>query len=91
METLIISIGVLAIIGMIAFLIHLFMIAYNEDQKEQDERMLVLEKRLEEYKGEDKEEIKKINTALKNLDEGMNKNYLDIQKQLRKKSDKNEL
>lgn len=60
METLMVIIGVLAIIGMIAFLVHLFVIAYNKDQKEQDERILVLEKRLEEYREDIDDELQHI-------------------------------
>lgn len=47
MEILMIIIGILAIIGMIAFLVYLFIMAYNKDQQEQDERILQLEKRLQ--------------------------------------------
>jgi lipopolysaccharide export system protein LptC len=61
---------------------------YKQEQQEQDERILQLEKRIEKYKSEDAKEIKSLSTALKSLNEGMNKNYLDIQKQLKKKSDK---
>ena len=92
MEILMIIVGILAIIGMIAFLMHLFIKAYNKDQQEQDERILVLEKRLEEHR--------RINTKDFNyLDNGYldNRNYLKeletrIQKlERKKKSDKNEL
>ena len=48
MEILMIIIGVLAVISMIAFLINLFIKAYNKDQQEQDERILQLEKRIQE-------------------------------------------
>ena len=48
MEILMIIIGVLAVVSMIAFLIHLFIKAYNKDQQEQDERILQLEKRIQE-------------------------------------------
>lgn len=48
MEILMIIIGVLVVISMIAFLVHLFIKAYNKDQQEQDERILVLEKRIQE-------------------------------------------
>lgn len=38
-------IGILAIIGLIAFLFSLLVKAFNVDQQQQDERVLVLEKR----------------------------------------------
>lgn len=38
-------IGILAIIGIIAFIFTLLVKVYNDDQKTQDERVLVLEKR----------------------------------------------
>lgn len=46
MEIYLIIIGVLAIVGMITFLVHLFLKAINKDQQEQDERILQLEKRI---------------------------------------------
>lgn len=60
MEILMIIIGVLAIIGMIAFLVHLFVIAYNKDQKEQDDRILQLEKRLQKSIKDRDDELKHI-------------------------------
>lgn len=48
MEILIIIIGALVVISVIAFFIHLFVKAYNQDQQEQDERILQLEKRIQE-------------------------------------------
>ena len=87
-----IIIGVLAIIGMIAFLVNLFIKAYNKDQQEQDERTLVLEKRLYDFK---KERIDEEDNIKENLDTCMDliMNLASrIQKlERKKKSDKNEL
>ena len=92
MEVLMIIIGVLAIIGMIAFLVNLFIKAYNKDQQEQDERTLVLEKRLYDFK---KERIDEEDNIKENLDTCMDliMNLASrIQKlERKKKSDKNEL
>ena len=91
MEILMIIIGILTIIGMIAFLVHLFIKAYNQDQQEQDERILVLEKRIEDYR---KKQIQKDNWLLNEINERLNETTkldLRIQKlERKKKSDKNE-
>ena len=57
-------IGITAIISMLAFLVHLFIKAYNQDQKEQDERIQVLEKRIEEYKKDIEDGRKKDNIKI---------------------------
>ena len=67
MEILMIIIGVLAVVSMIAFLVHLFIKAINKDQQEQDERILQLEKRLENYKKETKENFIEIDETCGNL------------------------
>ena len=51
---------------------------------ELEERILQLEKRLESYRRENRA----LNTMVKNLNDEMIKNYIDIQKQLKKRSDK---
>lgn len=65
-------IGITAVISMIAFLVHLFIKAYNQDQKEQDERILQLEKRIEEYRRNRKDEMSHIydNLVINNQDIG---------------------
>ena len=89
MEILMIIVGVLAIIGMVAFLVNLFLKAYNKDQQEQDERILVLEKRIEDYR---KKQIQKDNWLLNEINERLNETTkldLRIQKlERKKKSDK---
>ena len=84
-----IIVGVLAIIGMVAFLVNLFLKAYNKDQQEQDERILVLEKRIEDYR---KKQIQKDNWLLNEINERLNETTkldLRIQKlERKKKSDK---
>ena len=91
MEALMIIIGVLAIIGMIAFLVHLFIMAYNKDQQEQDERILQLEKRIEDY---GKKQIQKDNWLLNEINERLNETKkLDLRLQKlekKKKSDNND-
>ena len=91
MEVLMIIIGVLAIIGMIAFLVHLFVMAYNKEQQEQDERILVLEQRLEEYREDRDDDLKHIYDNLCINNDDIKDLTNRIQKLERKiKSDKNE-
>ena len=63
-------IGITAVISMLAFLVHLFTKAYNQDQKEQDERILQLEKRIEEYRRNRNDEMSHIydNLVINNQD-----------------------
>lgn len=91
MEILMIIVGILAIVGMIAFLVHLFIKAYNQDQKEQDERMLVLEKRINDIKKEINNNIEWEKQLRKDFERQVNEEILRLKRQLNKKSDKNEL
>ena len=52
MKILIIIVGILAIIGIVAYVIYLFTSAINRDQQNQDERILYLEKRINDIKKE---------------------------------------
>lgn len=88
MEVLMIIIGVLAIISIIAFFIHLFVIAYNKDQQEQDERVLVLEKRINEIKKELTWQIEWETKIRSDFERQTNDELLRLRKQLKKKSDK---
>ena len=89
MEILMIIIGVLAIIGMIAFLVHLFIKAYNKDQQEQDERILQLEKRLEDYRKDKDDELVDIYYNLRINNDDIKDLTNRIQKLERKKKSDN--
>lgn len=89
MEIIMIIIGVLAVISMIAFLVHLFLKAYNKDQQEQDERILVLEKRIQEQYEDFSDTINDFKNEIINL----NIEQSDLEKRIqklerKKKSDK---
>jgi len=88
MEILMIIIGVLAIIGMIAFLVHLFIKAYNKDQQEQDERILVLEKRINETKKELNWQIQWEEKIRSDFERQVNEEILRLRRQINRKSDK---
>lgn len=90
MEILIISIGVLAIVGMVAFLVHLFVKAINRDQQEQDERTLQLEKRINDLKKELVWQIQWETKIRSDFEHQVNDEILRLKKQLKKKSDKND-
>ena len=47
-ETTLICIGGIATLGIICFFVYMRSMTYNKDQQEQDERILVLEKRIQE-------------------------------------------
>jgi hypothetical protein len=93
MEILMIIIGVLAVISMIAFLVHLFIKAINKDQQEQDERILQLEKRIESYNKKTNDRISMEIGQRQLLEELTNDEIANIHKQMiklnkKKKSDK---
>ena len=92
MEILMIIVEILAVISMIAFLVYLFIKAYNQDQQEQDERILVLEKRIQEQYEDFSDTINDYKDKIINL----NIEQSDLEKRIqklerKKKSDKNEL
>ena len=96
MEILMIIVGVLAIISMIAFLVHLFLKVYNQEQQDQDERILQLEKRIESYNKKTNDRISMEIGQRQLLEELTNDEIANIHKQMiklnnKKKSDKNEL
>lgn len=91
MEILMIIIGVLAVISMIAFLVHLFIKAYNKDQQEQDERILVLEKRINDLKKELTWQIEWETKIRSDFERQINDEILRLRRQINKKSDNNEL
>ena len=92
MEILMIIIGVLAVVSMIAFLVHLFIKAINKDQQEQDERILQLEKRLEKYRKDRDDELVNIYDNISINNDDIKDLINRIQKlERKKKSDKNEL
>lgn len=90
MEILIISIGVLAIVGMVAFLVHLFIKAINRDQQEQDERTLQLEKRINEIKKDLVWQIQWETKIRSDFEHQVNDEILRLRKQVKKKSDKSD-
>lgn len=83
-----IYLGIIILILIITFLLYILIRFFDSEIKELEERILQLEERLEEYKRENKKEVKAINTALHNLNGSMNKNYLEFHKELKKKGDK---
>lgn len=83
-----IIIGVLAIIGMIAFLVHLFIKAYNNEQEEQDQRIQVLEKRINEIKKELTWQIQWETKLRQDFEHQVNDEILRLRRQVKKKSDK---
>lgn len=90
MEILMIIIGVLAIISMIAFLVHLFIKAYNKDQQEQDERILILEKRINEAKKELNWQIQWEEKIRSDFERQVNDEILRLRRQIKKKGDSND-
>ena len=89
MEILIIIVGVLAIIGMIAFLVSLFIKAINRDQEDQDERILYLEKRINDIKKELTWQIQWETKLRQDLEKEIKDDLTRTKKQIKKKSDSN--
>ena len=90
MEILMIIIGVLAIVSMIAFLVHLFIKAINRDQQEQDERTLQLEKRINDIKKDLTWQIQWETKIRSDFEHQVNDELIRLRKQIKKKSDNNE-
>lgn len=57
---------------------------------ELEERILQLEKRLEDYRKEEKKAVKEVTTLVKSINENVNVTFINLQKQLKKKSDNND-
>ena len=81
-------IGILAIIGLIAFLFSLLVKAFNTDQQQQDERTLVLEKRINEIKKELTWQIQWETKLRQDFEHQVNDEILRLRRQVKKKSDK---
>lgn len=90
-ETTLICIGGIATLGIICFFVYMRSMTYNKDQQEQDERILQLEKRIEDLKSK---QIQKDNWLLNEINERLNETKkLDLRLQKlerKKKSDKND-
>lgn len=85
---IIIIVGILVVISAITFLVHLFIKAINKDQQEQDERILVLEKRINEIKKELTWQIQWETKLRSDFEHQVNDEILRLRRQVKKKSDK---
>lgn len=80
---------ILVVIGAITFFVHLFIKAINKDQQEQDERILVLEKRIQEQYEDFNDTIKDFKNEIINLNIEQSDLEKRIQKLERKKKSDN--
>lgn len=85
---IIIIVGILVVISAITFFVHLFIKAINKDQQEQDERILVLEKRINEIKKELTWQIQWETKLRSDFEHQVNDEILRLRRQVKKKSDK---
>ena len=87
---LMIIIGVLAVVSMIAFLVHLFVKAINKDQQEQDERILQLEKRINDIKKDLTWQIQWETKIRSDFERQVNDEILRLKRQIKKKGGNND-